>query len=317
MHVLTNEIRRIARDLLKSKEVDLVIGFEQGTMHLRSTPCFVRDAADVDRLVWDDFCQNNLAAYVAKREGSTAIVAKGCDTRALVELIKENRISREQLVIIGVPCEGMVDSARIETELDHGAIREVFKENGELVVKGINSERRFNREAFLYESCKRCRQRNPVIYDKLVGSEVKTSGDDSFQDIEAFEDLPTEERWTYFSKEMDKCIRCYACRNACPLCYCQECFVDFSSPQWIGKSVDLSDTALFHLMRAFHLAGRCVECGACERACPIGVDIGKLNRKLCKDVQELFGYRAGTSLEEVAPLSTYRLDDPENFMFEL
>ncbi|MDP3880455.1 MAG: 4Fe-4S dicluster domain-containing protein, partial [Dehalococcoidales bacterium] len=105
-----------------------------------------------------------------------------------------------------------------------------------------------------------------------------------------------------------------ACRNACPLCYCQQCFVDRSRPQWVGKTTSASDTAIFHIMRAFDLAGRCVECGACERACPMGVDIRKLNTKLVGDVKNLFSYQAGMSLEELAPLATFRPDDPDKFM---
>jgi len=90
--------------------------------------------------------------------------------------------------------------------------------------------------------------------------------------------------------------------------------VDTTLPQWIGKSTDTSDTMIFHLVRAYHLAGRCVACGACERACPVGVDIRKLNRKLLKDVRDFFGYEAGLSLDEACPLATFRPDDPEAFI---
>lgn len=294
----------------------MVIGFEKGTLPMRSTPCFVREPDDADRLVWSGFCENNLAVYVRKRKGKIAVVAKGCDSRALVELIKEKQIARDRLYIIGVPCTGMIDRKRVQEEWGDRKIDTVEEGEESLTIKGGGLEKTLKRDLFLYPSCQACISRNPVIWDERVGDPVEETREDTFQDIENFEGLPDEERCAYFSSEMERCIRCYACRNACPLCYCEECFVDCSRPQWVGKSIDSSDTALFHLMRAFHLAGRCVECGACERACPLGIDIRKLNRKLSKDVQALYAYRAGTSLEEVAPLSTYRPDDAEAFILE-
>ncbi|MEA2038564.1 MAG: 4Fe-4S dicluster domain-containing protein [Thermodesulfobacteriota bacterium] len=314
MQELTNMIREVARDLLKQKSVDLIIGFAQGTMPLCSTPCFVRQDDEVDRLIWDSFCENNLAKYLVKRSNKIAIVAKGCDTRAVVELIKENQISRDQIVIIGIPCQGMVDRRLVESALNGKEIQEAEEMNGELIIKGKIFEKVLNRDEFLCLSCKTCTHRNPVIYDILVGDPVTEIDTKPYLDVAKFEALTPEEQGEYFSREFAKCIRCYACRNACPLCYCQECFVDSSKPQWIGKTTNASDTAIFHIMRAFHLAGRCVECGACERACPMGVDIRKLNRKLSKDVKERFDYEAGLSLEQVAPLSTFQPDDSEDFM---
>ncbi|MBE9569778.1 MAG: 4Fe-4S dicluster domain-containing protein [Proteobacteria bacterium] len=314
MTEVTKKIREVARKLLQKKKVDLVIGFEQGTLPLRATPCFVRREEEVDRLVWDSFCENNLAKYLAKMAGKVAIVAKGCDVRAAVELIKENQISREHVVIIGIPCQGMVDRRLVEAELQGREILEVGEKDNELIFKGGDFKETLDRDKFLYHSCKTCTHRNPVIYDVLVGDPVPELSTDPYQDVEQFEDQSAEERWEYFSREFGNCIRCYACRNACPLCYCHECFVDCSQPQWFGKTTDLSDTAMFHLMRAFHLAGRCVECGACERACPMGVDIRKLNRKLSKDVKDLFAYQAGISLEQVTPLATFKPDDNEEFI---
>lgn len=314
MQELTNKIREVARDLLKQKSVDLIIGFAQGTIPLCSTPCFVRQDDEVDRLIWDSFCENNLSKYLVKRSNKIAIVAKGCDTRAVVELIKENQISRDQIVIIGVPCQGMVDRRLVESALNGKEIQEAEEKNGELIIKGKNFEQVLNRDEFLCPSCKTCTHSNPVIYDILVGDPVTEIDTKPYLDVVEFEALTPEEQGEYFSREFAKCIRCYACRNACPLCYCQECFVDSSKPQWIGKTTNASDTAIFHIMRAFHLAGRCVECGACERACPMGVDIRKLNRKLSKDVKERFDYEAGLSLEQVAPLSTFQPDDAEDFM---
>jgi formate dehydrogenase subunit beta len=311
---LSNQIREAARKLLQQNEAELVIGFEQGTLPLHNTPCFIREQEEVGRLIWDSFCDNNLAKYLVKRQEKVAIIAKGCDVRAIVELIKEKQLSREQVIIIGIPCQGMVDRRRIETELGGEEILRIEEKDDNLILKGDGFSKVLNRGEYLYPSCKACTHRNPVVYDILIGDMVEEKATDQYPDVAEFEANSPEERWQYISDEVDKCIRCYACRNACPLCYCQECFVDNTHPQWIGKTTDTSDTIIFHIMRAFHLAGRCVECGACERACPMGIDIRKFNRKLASDVKGLFDYEAGISLDQLAPLATFRPDDPEGFM---
>ena len=302
----TDEIRAVARKLLREKKVEVVIGFERGSMPLRRRPCFVRKEQDADRLVWDGWCENTLATYLPKRKEKAAIVAKGCDSRAVVELIKEKQVLRDQIIVIGVPCRGMIDRARVEASVDSGRI-----------VQGDETpdfEETLRPAGFVLDCCKTCAHPNPVLYDVLVGEPLLEKMQDPFADIEAFNAMKPDERWAYLNGEVEKCIRCYACRNACPLCYCPECFVDASLPQWIGKSIDASDTMIFHLMRAYHLAGRCVACGACERACPVGVDMGKLNRMLLKEVKDLFGYEVGLGLDEKSPLATFRPDDPESFI---
>ena len=314
MQLLTDEIRAIARKLLREKTVEVVIGFERGSLPLRRRPCFVRKEEEADRLVWDGWCENTLATYLPKRKEKAAVIAKGCDSRAVVELIKEKQVQRDQVILLGVPCRGMMDRPRVEASVASRPILETEEREDRLFLKGDDFEVTLSRADFLHDSCKTCTHPNPVLHDALVGERLEEKREDLFLDIEAFDAMKPEERWAYLNREVEKCIRCYACRNACPLCYCPECFVDASVPQWIGKSVDASDTMIFHLMRAYHLAGRCVSCGACERACPVGVDIRKLNRKLVKDVKDLFGYEAGISLEEQSPLAGFRPDDPEAFI---
>lgn len=304
------EIREAARRLLRDKQVQVVIGFERGSLPLRSRPCFAREEKDADRLVWGGFCETNLARYLTKRKEKAAIVAKGCDSRAIVELIKENQIARDQIVIIGVACKGMIDRARLEATMGKHVTVQDDATADRLVLKGTESEQVFDRREFLLERCKVCTHPDPPLYDLIVGEPRAETSEDAFSDVDAFGALDHESRWAYVAQEVGRCIRCYACRNACPFCYCPECFVDASQPRWVGKSTKFSDTMLFHLMRAFHLAGRCVACGACERACPVGVDIRKLNRKLQKDVKEFFNYEAGLNLDDASPSASFRVDDP-------
>ncbi len=308
-------IRQTAKKLLEENKVDLIIGFEDGTLPLFSSPCFVRNPDDVERLTWDSSCENNLARFLPGRRERVGIVAKGCDSRAIVGLIQENQIEREKLVILGIPCHGMIDRKKLESAVGGKEVLEAEERDEEILVRGSDFEKVLPRADLLHQSCRVCRHRNPVIYDFLLGEKVPESEKvDEYEDIKQFEAKSAEERRAYLASEINKCIRCYACRNACPFCYCRECFVDNSEPQWVGKTVDPVDTELFHLVRALHLAGRCVDCGACERACPMGVDLRKLNKKLEKDVEERFGYKAGLSLEELPPLATYKPEDEQEFI---
>lgn len=308
-------IRDIARKLLDEKRVDLIIGFEKGTLPLRTTPCFIRRSQEVEKLTWNTSCENNLARYLPGRRERIGIVVKGCDVRSIISLIKEKQIAREQLFIIGIPCNGMVDRRKIEARLDGKEILEAEEKEDTIILKGRDFTETIAKQDFLHSSCQTCSHRNPVIYDVLVGDKVaENQGIDEYAAVTEFAAQPADRRWQSFTDEVSQCIRCYACRNACPLCYCPECFVDSSKPQWIGKTTNLSDTAIFHIVRAFHMAGRCVDCGACDRACPMGVDVRKLTKKIEKDVKELFGYEAGVSLEDIPPLATFSPDDPQGFI---
>ncbi len=315
MQKLTEQIKDTAKKLLEEKKVDVVVGFAQGSLPLRGTPLFARTPEEADKLVWSRGCENNLANYLRKREDKAAVVAKGCDVRSIVALIKENQINRDNLYIIGVPCDGMIDRKKVEKLLDGKEVLEAIENGNSLELKGKGFTKTVDVKDVLHNSCLDCRYGNPVIYDELIGEPIPAKGDDDFADIKEFEAKSPAERRNHFVQEFSKCIRCYACRNACPMCYCEECFVDCSTPEWISKSAtNVQDNILFQVVRVFHSAGRCADCGACERACPMSISLRVLTRKLVKDVKELFDAEAGVSMDDKPALATFTANDPEPFL---
>ena len=309
-----DRIKAISERLLADGKVDMVIGFRKGTLPMMNEPCFVRGAADTARLVWDSHCGINLANYLTDRKETIGIIAKGCDSRNIVTHIIENKIKREQLYIIGVPCRGMVDKRRIADRFG-GEIESVSEDGDTIIVKGGGIEKRLSKADLLQENCRICIHRNPVIYDELAGDPVEEQADiDRYRDIRQIESMSPSEKRAFFADLLSSCIRCYACRNACPLCYCPTCFVDESRPQWVGKGQDPVDVETFHFLRAYHCAGRCTDCGACERACPVGIKVRLYTKKLEKDCLELFDWEAGLSPDDRPPLDAYRPDDPNDFI---
>jgi ferredoxin len=309
-----DKIKETSNRLLKESKVDMVMCFRKGTVPMMNEPYFAKTPDDVDHFVWDSNCGINLANYLADREEKIGIVAKGCDSRNIVTHIIENKIKREQLYIIGVPCKGMIDKHTI-SDMFEGEIRGVTEEGSKITVKGDGFKETLDKKDVLQSNCATCVHRNPVIYDELVADLVEEQKDlDRYADVNKIESMLPGEKWKYFDDLLSTCIRCYACRNACPLCYCPTCFVDEHRPQWVGKSIDPVDTRTFHFLRAYHCAGRCTDCGACERACPMGINVRMFTRKLEKDCMELFGWEAGLTLEERPPLDTYRPEDPDDFI---
>ncbi len=310
----TDKIRDISRRLLKECKVDMIIGFRKGTLPMMNEPCFVKTSEDVDQLVWDSHCGINLANYLANRKEKIGIIAKGCDSRNIVTHIIENKVKRDQLFIIGVPCEGMIDRRKLVGMYD-GEILEVAETDGKISIKGDGFSDTVDRADILRQNCAVCHHRNPVIQDELVADPLPEQQDvDRYADVREIEALDQAQKWDYFDKLLSACIRCYACRNACPLCYCPTCFVEESRPQWVGKSQNPLDVRTFHFLRAYHCAGRCTDCGACQTVCPVGINMRVFTKKLEKDCYEQFGWEAGLSLDQRPPLDTYKPGDPDDFI---
>jgi ferredoxin len=333
---ITRQLRDECKKIIAREDVKLVIGWEQGSYGFRVSPSFAESEEDIEKFIWSQFCINNLSVYTTLEEKlplprgvdpdtrKTALVVKGCDSRALVQMVVESFDIQNQLVIIGIPCYGIIDYKKLEPLLEskdaldaaYGNGYEVL-EQGEYFIININGEEyTFARSDIMYDKCNTCRFHVPVVHDVMVGEERPgfESEPDKRERVTELEARSTEDKWAYWQDKFDRCIRCYACRNICPVCYCKECIADTWQPQWIRRSVNVSENTMFHVMRAFHLAGRCIECGECERACPMDIPLMELNKKMAKDVKELFDYEAGVDIELKPLLAAFKPDDPEEFV---
>ena len=325
-----DQIRETAAQLLSEGKADLVIGFSQGTLVMRTTPCFITEADGAKQLVWNSYCSNNLAVYLPKcfaldprlkeqePPPKVAIVAKGCDGRSVVGLIKEQQVPKENLIIIAAPCEGMLDGDLAQQLVGQNEIVSAEESNGAItVMDDAGKETKFDRKDLLTEACRFCRHRAAPVHNIAIGEPGQSDGplapDERFEE---FVKKSTAERWQQFCSELSKCILCNACRSACPNCYCKVCFADQTRPDWTGSGRKLSDVISFHLGRMFHQAGRCVDCGACVRACPMGIDLRTFTYKLVADAEELFGHVAGLDLEQSPALRTFNADDSDSFITE-
>lgn len=287
--------------------------------------------ATVEDLTFDSFSANNLAVYLPKlyeknphvRKGQekpvprVGIAVKGCDMRSVMALVRELQVPRDKVVLVGVPCTGMVDRRKAQRFLDekNSPVREVSVEGDTVkAVLADGSAAEIPREEVLQDTCLECVYPSPEGADILLEGTARKPSEFPRKKIEDFEDLSPEERWKYLESEISRCIRCNACRQVCPTCYCKVCFAEQNDMKWIGVGPDFSDTMMFHLTRIFHQAGRCVECDACYRACPMNIDLRTLTKKMAKDVQELFGYTPDFDPEATPPLSTFTEKDAEEFI---
>ena len=328
------KIQEIVEELFEQDKIDLVIGHEAGTVALKSRPYFIRKddedrTEEIKKLTWNSFCSNNIAVFLPKfyeidpfrkKKDETpkpriAVTVKGCDMRSIVALVKEKQVPRDHLQIIGVPCQGMIDKRKVEERLGGEEIVEASEEGDTLTVKTKSGKTEsVPREEVLRPACSECRFPMPEGVDHLLEGEAREPGDGGYVRIEEFEKQSVDERWEYIKTEIGKCIRCYACRQACPTCYCKECFAEQIDMKWIGATNDFSDNMLFHIIRVFHQAGRCVECDACYDACPQHIDLRTLTKKMAMDTEKLYGYVPDFEVETVPPLSTFKEEDPEQFI---
>ena len=295
--------------LLADGTVKGVIGWRKGLFDEDITPSVFKDAEDLKKnFVFNKFCKANLSKYLVKYTANIEIAKsttrvnnvmakqrdpnaqeqpipqekvlvflKPGDSHSFTQLIKENRITRDDVYAIGIPCSCTLD------EDVHG------------------------------EGCDHCRNKKHVSCDEILGDETFVEYTGRYDMVEKLEHMNPAERFAFWQNELSRCIRCNACRNVCPACTCEKCVFDNNNLYTTQKvAVNSFEENLFHIIRAWHVAGRCTDCGECSRVCPQNIPLHLLNRKFTKDIDELYGpYIAGSDMESKPPMLTYTTDDCE------
>ncbi len=265
-----DNLQKKAKELLESKTVDLVIGYENGT-NGKARAVFITDPAKTGKLIYDQRCKQNLAVYLNKHEvkhfGKIGIVATLEVMRSILVLISECQVKPENIVVMGISGDGSL--------LDFPSL--------EVVEKYVSKEPLGNPPS------------DQEIIDKLNA-------------------MSMDQRREFWENELARCFKCYACRAACPMCYCLRCTVECNQPQWISSPAHPLGNLEWHMLRTMHLTGRCVSCGDCGRACPLNIPIHLLTMQQAEQAHLMFGVHAGTSMKADSALSTFKPDDKENFI---
>lgn len=315
------EIINRAKELLADGTVVRVLGWRIGDLPYNPEPSYFETAEDLEaNFVYNGFCGANLSKYMiegSKLEGKTLVFLKPCDTYSFNQLIKENRVVRDKAYIIGIGCKGKLDVEKIKAQGIKGILSirgaEYDGPADTLTVETLYGEKTVPYKDAMLERCHVCKGKDHMIYDELLGESTDTKDADRFEEVRRIEAMSPEEKFAYFQSELSKCIRCNACRNVCPACSCRKCVFDstkFDSAQ--KANVDSFEEKMFHIIRAFHVAGRCTDCGECTRVCPQGIPLHLLNRKLIKDIDELYGdYQAGEEIGQRHPLIDFTKGDAE------
>ncbi|MBO5213575.1 MAG: 4Fe-4S dicluster domain-containing protein [Clostridia bacterium] len=306
------------RELLASGDYAGVIGWSKGETPFDRTPGLFTEK-DLDRLCYDSFCGSNLSKYLIANAKDKKVIAllKPCDCYSFNQMCTEHRIQRENVYVIGVGCKGKIDGEKIR----NGGIKGItgVSEEGDLLkIETLYGEKEISRKDVLLDKCLSCKGKEHKCADEVIGESEDTSVGNKYELVEKLDAMTPEERFEFWRGELSKCIRCNACRNACPACSCIKCVFDNPKSGVENKAAaDDFEENLFHIIRAYHVAGRCTDCGECSRACPQGIPLHLLNRKIIKDINELYGdYQAGEEIGQRHPLTDFTFEDDEPSVVE-
>ena len=308
-----------AIELLSDGTVSKVIGWMKGEFSYDMTPAVFTTAEEIEKnFVYDDFCGANVSKYVMKEQkkdpdAKILVFLKPCDTCSFNQLTAEHRVNRENVYVIGIQCDGKADVTKIKSRGIDG-ITGIESDGDNYIVNTIYGDETVAKSDVMAERCLSCKSKKLMVYDEIIGEDGEEIADcGRFDMVAKLEAMTAEERFAFWQGELSRCIRCNACRNVCPACTCEICVFDNPNSGVAQKAAaDSFEEKMFHIIRAFHVAGRCTDCGECSRVCPENIPLHLLNRKFIKDMNDLYGaHQAGQSTEGRHPLINFTYDDAE------
>ena len=144
----------------------------------------------------------------------------------------------------------------------------------------------------------KCQCRKPWPDDLIAGDKVDGIEQQGVRDVEG-QDLSV--RFSFWQDQFLKCVKCYGCRDICPMCFCRECSLECED--LVSKGDLPVDIPVFHLVRAMHMADRCIDCGLCDETCPADIPLRLLYKKTAEIMDTEFGFTSGLDKNEVSPFS--------------
>jgi ferredoxin len=279
----TKQIQEIAAKLFADGKIDYFVGYRQNGFDDNQVPVLISDPKDISKLVFTRKSVFNLVNYLKQEHTKgkrIGLVVKGCDSRSLNLMLTENQVKRDKLYVVGICCEGVVD------------------DSGQKM-----------------QNCLECVVPDAVVYDELLGT---PSGKREYKvnaDIAELAGKTLVDRRKYFEEIFENCIRCNACRHSCPLCYCAKCCIDQETATLYSGSNTTSSA--FHALMTWslHLAGRCVDCRNCEKACPSHLPLHLLHKQNEHVIFENFQeHLAGVIPDDRGAFYKYSLKDPDDFI---
>ena len=317
--VTRDQLIEKASALLSNGTVSAVLGWGKGEFDYDVTPRIFSSVEELqDGFVWSDFCGANFSKYLVaktqKIEGKILVFLKPCDSYSFNQLLTEHRFDREKVYVVGIPCEGMADIAKVKAICGEG-ISAIDTTGEQMLVTTLydDAPKAIATADVLAERCLNCKSKKIVAYDELLGENGEVIESGRFDEVARLEAMTPDERFAFWQNELSRCIRCNACRDACPACTCEKCVFDNPNSGVENKSpANEFEEKLFHIIRAYHVAGRCTDCGECSRVCPQNIPLHLLNRKFIKDMNDFYGdYQAGEEVGSRAPLVNYTTEDLE------
>lgn len=309
-------MKKKAKEILSGGKADRVLGWCAGEFFYDAEPHVFHTEEEIEKsFLYNAFSAANVSKYLVKEtlaEGKIAVFLKPCDSYSFTQLLTEHRIDRNKIYVVAIPCEGFCDMEKAKRAGVKGVTG--AEEEGEaLLFHTIYGDKKLEKKEILLEKCLNCKSKKHITFDELLGEEGEVLESGRFDMVEQLEKMTSEERFRFWQGELSRCIRCNACRNVCPACTCEKCV--FDNPASGISNIAPSDSfeeKMFHIIRAFHVAGRCTDCGECSRVCPQNIPLHLLNRKFIKDINSFYGtYQAGEAEGNRSPLVDFNYDDGE------